>query len=76
MLYDILRIFITPFIYMYMLLNKEKKEFFYKRINQNLDILKKEEYIWVHCSSVGEVNLSEALVKKILSERKERVLLQ
>ena len=75
MLYDILRIFITPFIYMYMLLNKEKKEFFYKRINQNLDILKKEEYIWVHCSSVGEVNLSEALVKKILSERKERVLL-
>ena len=75
MLYDILRIFITPFIYMYMLLNKEKKEFFSKRINQNLDILKKEEYIWVHCSSVGEVNLSEALVKKILSERKERVLL-
>ena len=58
-----------------MLVNKEKKEFFYKRINQNLDILKKEEYIWVHCSSVGEVNLSEALVKKILSERKERVLL-
>lgn len=75
MLYDILRIFITPYIYIYMLLNKEKKEFFYKRINQNLDILKKEEYIWVHCSSVGEVNLSEALVKKILSERKERVLL-
>ena len=75
MLYNILRILITPFIYVYMLVNKEKKEFFYKRINQNLDILKKEEYIWVHCSSVGEVNLSEALVKKILSERKERVLL-
>lgn len=75
MLYNILRILITPFIYLYMLVNKEKKEFFYKRINQNLDILKKEEYIWVHCSSVGEVNLSEALVKKILSERKERVLL-
>ena len=75
MLYNILRIFITPFIYMYTLVNKEKKEFFYKRMNQNLDILKKEEYIWVHCSSVGEVNLSEALVKKILYERKERIIL-
>ncbi|MDU1909731.1 3-deoxy-D-manno-octulosonic acid transferase [Fusobacterium sp.] len=75
MLYNILRILITPFIYMYMLINKEKREFFYKRMNQNLDILKKEEYIWVHCSSVGEVNLSEVLVKKILSERKERIFL-
>ena len=75
MLYNVIRVLITPFLYMYMLVNKEKKEFFYKRIKQNLDILKKEKYIWVHCSSVGEVNLSEALVKKILSERKERILL-
>ena len=51
-------------LYMYMLVNKEKKEFFHKRIKQNLDILKKEKYIWVHCSSVGEVNLSEALSEK------------
>lgn len=29
----------------------------------------------MHCSSVGEVNLSEALVKKILIEREERILL-
>ena len=75
MLYNVIRVLITPFLYMYMLVNKEKKEFFHKRIKQNLDILKKEKYIWVHCSSVGEVNLSEALVKKILSERKERILL-
>ena len=75
MLYNILRALIMPFLYVYMLVNKEKKEFFHKRINQNIDILKKEEYIWVHCSSVGEVNLSEALVKKILSERKERIFL-
>ena len=75
MLYNVIRVLITPFLHMYMLVNKEKKEFFYKRIKQNLDILKKEKYIWVHCSSVGEVNLSEALVKKILSERAERILL-
>ncbi|WP_443862824.1 3-deoxy-D-manno-octulosonic acid transferase [Fusobacterium ulcerans] len=75
MLYNVIRVLITPFLYMYMLVNKEKKEFFHKRIKQNLDILKKEKYIWVHCSSVGEVNLSEALVKKILSERAERILL-
>lgn len=75
MLYNILRVLITPFLYMYMFVNKGKKEFFHKRMNQDLDILKREEYIWIHCSSVGEVNLSEALVKKILFERKERILL-
>ena len=69
MLYNVIRAMLKPFLYMYMLVNKEKKEFFYKRINQNLNILKKEDYIWVHCSSVGEVNLSEALVKKVLDKR-------
>lgn len=74
-MYNVIRWLLTPVIYVYMLVNKEKREFIEKRVKQNLNSLKKEEYIWVHCSSVGEVNLSEALVKKIAVERKERILL-
>ncbi|PID67276.1 MAG: tRNA (guanosine(46)-N7)-methyltransferase TrmB [Fusobacteriales bacterium] len=40
-----------------------------------LSNLNKEEYIWVHCSSVGEVNLSESLVKKFHSVFKKNILL-
>lgn len=44
-------------------------------MKQDFSSLKKEEYIWVHCSSVGEINLSETLIKKLLDNRKERILL-
>lgn len=74
-MYNFIRALLMPFLYMYMLINKNKREFFNKRFKQNFDFLRKEEYIWVHCSSMGEVNLSEALIKKLLLERKERVLL-
>ena len=74
-MYNFIRALLMPFLYMYMLINKDKREFFNKRFKQNFDFLRKEEYIWVHCSSMGEVNLSEALIKKLLSERKERILL-
>lgn len=75
MLYDILRTILTPVIYILMLFNTKKGKFFKKRLYQNFSILKKEEYIWVHCSSVGEINLSEILIKKLLQERKERILI-
>lgn len=74
-MYNFIRALLMPFLYMYMLINKDKREFFNKRFKQNFDFLRKEEYIWVHCSSMGEVNLSEALIKKLLLERKERILL-
>ena len=52
---------------------KEKmKTFIDKRLSQDFSDLKDEEYIWIHCSSVGEVNLSEDLVKKILFYIKEK----
>lgn len=74
-MYNFIRALLMPFLYMYMLINKDKREFFNKRFNQNFDFFRKDDYIWVHCSSMGEVNLSEALIKKLLLERKERVLL-
>lgn len=56
-------------------LSKEKKEFINKRLNQNFSILENTEYIWVHCSSVGEVNLSENLVMKFYSIFKMNILI-
>lgn len=55
---------------------KEKtKNFIDKRLNQDFSNLKNEEYIWIHCSSVGEVNLSENLVKKFYTVAKKRILI-
>ena len=55
---------------------KEKmKTFINKRLSQDFSDLKDEEYIWIHCSSVGEVNLSEDLVKKFYSISRKNILI-
>lgn len=74
-MYNFIRALLMPFLYMYMLINKDKREFFNRRFKQDFNFLEKDDYIWVHCSSMGEVNLSEALIKKLLLERKEQILL-
>ena len=64
MIYNIMRvIFIYPIIFFIKMFSKEKKIFFEKRVNQELSFLKKEPTIWVHCSSVGEINLSQPLIQ-------------
>ena len=55
---------------------KEKmKTFIDKRLSQDFSDLKDEEYILIHCSSVGEVNLSEDLVKKFYSISRKNILI-
>ena len=72
-MYDFLRnlilFIINPF------LSRKKKVFIEKRLRQNFENLKKEEYIWLHCSSVGEVNLSENLVMRFYSIFKKNILI-
>lgn len=75
MFYQIIRRILQPFILILMIIGRKKGEFLKKRLKQDFSSLKKEEYIWVHCSSVGEINLSETLIKKLLDNRKERILL-
>lgn len=75
MFYQILRVFLTPFILFLIMIGGKKGEFLRKRLKQDYSLLKKEEYIWIHCSSVGEINLSEPLIKKLLDKREERILL-
>lgn len=75
MFYQILRVFLSPFILFLIIIDGKKGEFLRKRLKQDYSLLKKEEYIWIHCSSVGEINLSEPLIKKLLDKREERILL-
>ena len=75
MFYRVLRCILQPFILLLMMIGGRRGEFLKKRLKQDFINLKAEEYIWVHCSSVGEINLSETLIKKLLENRKERVLL-
>lgn len=75
MFYQIIRRILQPFILILMMIGGKKGEFLKKRLKQDFSSLKKEEYIWVHCSSVGEINLSATLIKKLLDNRKERILL-
>ena len=56
-------------------MNDKMKSFIDKRLKQDFSDLKKEDYIWIHCSSVGEVNLSEDLVKKFYSISRKNILI-
>lgn len=57
------------------LFNKKNQTFLSRRLKQEFHELEKKETIWVHCSSVGEVNLSEPLVKKLMNSRDENILI-
>lgn len=75
-LYNILRYILYPFVFIYLLFSRKKMKFFLSRLSQDFSTLNKQEsYIWIHCSSVGEINLSDALIKKIRDTRKENILI-
>lgn len=76
MIYNFLRFLLYIPMKIVMIFSKKKREFLKKRLNQDFNFLNsKDDYIWLHCSSVGEINLSDALIQKIFLERKERILI-
>ncbi len=58
-----------------MIFSNKLRKFVKKRIFQNIDLGEKKDTIWIHCASVGEVNLAEPIIKKFLDETKEKILL-
>lgn len=65
-----------PFIFIFLLFSRKKMKFFLSRLSQDFSFLNKEKrYIWIHCSSVGEINLTDALIKKIRATREENILI-
>lgn len=73
MIYNLLRIVLYMVISVVSIFNKKVRTFVGKRIFQDYD-LRRGKYFWVHCASVGEINLSESLVRKLLAKGHERIL--
>lgn len=76
MIYNFLRLILYIPLIIISLFSRKKRNFIKKRIFQGFRNLKNgKDYIWIHCSSVGEINLSDSLIKKMLLERKEEILI-
>ncbi|MGL6098315.1 MAG: 3-deoxy-D-manno-octulosonic acid transferase [Fusobacteriaceae bacterium] len=74
--YNFIRyIFLYPIIFLISLVNRKKRKFFLKRFFQDISFLKKEPTIMFHCSSMGETNLADPLIRKLLKDRKEKILI-
>ena len=74
MLYNLVRILLYFVIAIISLFNRKMKNFVGKRLFQDYD-LRRGNYYWIHCASVGEVNLSESLVRKLLNKGNEKILI-
>lgn len=70
MFYNLLYFFLYLVLLLYSCFSKKTRIFLSRRFKQNFDSLE-GEYVWFHMSSVGEVNLSEPLVGRFLSEGKK-----
>jgi 3-deoxy-D-manno-octulosonic-acid transferase len=58
-----------------MLFSAKLRKFVMKRVFQKVDIEEKRDTVWVHCASVGEVNLAEPIIKKYLDETPNQILI-
>ncbi|MCQ8212553.1 3-deoxy-D-manno-octulosonic acid transferase [Cetobacterium somerae] len=76
MFYNLLRGFLYPFLFIILIFKPKKLKFVCQRLYQDLSLLKKsEKYVWIHCSSVGEINLTDALIKKLKDNFEENILI-
>ena len=75
MFYNFIRGCLYPILFLLAIFSRKKRIFIKKRLFQNFSNLQEgSEYIWIHCSSVGEVNLCEGLIRKIRENYEARVL--
>ena len=68
-IYNIVRFFLYPFLFIAAIFKKKIRAFFYNRIR--VEKTERDKYYWVHLSSVGEMNLAEKLIKNILDSNKK-----
>lgn len=75
MFYNFIRGCLYPILFLLAIFSRKKRIFIKKRLFKNFSHLQEgSEYIWIHCSSVGEVNLCEGLIRKIRENYEARVL--
>ena len=68
-IYNTVRFFLYPFLFIAAIFKKKIRAFFYKRIR--VEEIKRDKYYWIHLSSVGEMNLAEKLIENILDRNKK-----
>jgi len=74
-LYNLIRIILYFPLGIGMIFSNKLRKFVKKRIFQKIEIENNKETIWIHCASVGEVNLAEPIIKKFLIETQEKIIL-
>ena len=76
LLYNILRFFLYGMIMIISVFKKGIRKFFKKRLFQKIENKgsKEEKTILVHMSSVGEFNLSQELIKRLLSKDEKIII--
>ena len=68
-IYNIVRFFLYPFLFIAALFRKKIRTFLYNRIR--VEKTERDKCFWIHLSSVGEMNLAEKLIKNILDSNKK-----
>jgi len=74
-LYNILRILLYIPLGIAIIFSSKLRNFIRKRVFQKVDIKDKPNTIWIHCASVGEVNLAEPIINKFIDETSNLILL-
>jgi 3-deoxy-D-manno-octulosonic-acid transferase len=74
-LYNLVRAILYLPLGIGMIFSNKLKKFVKKRIFQKINIEIKKNTIWIHCASVGEVNLAEPIIKKFLDKTNTKILL-
>lgn len=74
-LYNLVRVLLYLPLGIGMIFSNKLKKFIKRRIFQKINIEEKKETIWIHCASVGEVNLAEPIIKKFLNKTDKKIIL-
>ena len=74
-LYNLVRVLLYLPLGIGMIFSNKLKKFIKKRVFQKINLEEKKETIWIHCASVGEVNLAEPIIKKFLNKTDIKIIL-
>ena len=74
-LYNLIRTLLYIVLGIGMIFSTKLKDFIMKRLFQKVDIEGKLDTVWVHCASVGEVNLAEPIIKNFIDETSDQIIL-
>ena len=76
MLYNLIRVLFYFIFLLYSLFRPKNFRFISERVFQDLSNIKNgKDYIWIHCSSVGEINLVDSFVRQLLKKKDENILI-